>query len=405
MEWDMLPLSGMTVLDCSRLLPGPLCSMHLRDMGARIIKVEDTRAGDYVRHLGMPEGQINPVFDVLNANKESISLDLSQEQGRALFMRLLHSADVVLESFRPGVMQRLGLDFDSLKAQRPGLVMCSLTGYGQTGPWAQLAGHDMNYCAISGVLEQSGQAGQPPALSNFQIADIAGGALSAAMAILAALVGRLQQQLRGESPEGCYLDIAMTDCAFANHIIPLSKVNLAGRTAARGKDMLTGQRPCYDLYATSDGRYMALAALELKFWQRFCEAVKRLKWIERYQDVGAAAEELRQQVAALFASQPQCYWREQLLDADCCATPILTSAEAFEHPQLLAREMIHQLNNQAGQRWQVPASAFAFTGERFCASGGGPLQGEHSRAILQEIGITDADIDQWQQQGVLRVSD
>ncbi|ASP38967.1 carnitine dehydratase [Bacterioplanes sanyensis] len=399
----MLPLAGITVLDLSRLLPGPLCSMHLRDMGAQVIKVEDTGAGDYLRHLGMPAGQVSPVFDLLNANKRSIGLDLRKPQGQQIFKRLLASADVVLESFRPGVMARLGLGFDTLAQQRPGLVMCALSGYGQSGPWAQLAGHDMNYCATAGVLEQSGRAGQMPSLSNFQLADIAGGALSAAMAILAALVGRLQAQLQQRPLESCYLDISMTDCAFANHVIPLSGLNLR-QSAPRGEDMLTGQLPYYDIYATQDGRHMALAALEEKFWQRFCAAIDKPHWQARYHHQGGEQQALRDDITALFASRTQQQWRELLQHSDCCVTPILTVSEAFQHPQLLAREMIHTLTNAAGQQWQVPAPAIRFSGQRFTPHGGGPEQGEHSKQILQQIGCSNTDIDRWQQDQVIRLA-
>ena len=175
-----LPLEGMTVLDLSRLLPGPMCSMHLRDMGARVIKVEDTKAGDYTRFMGMPKGMVSPAFHILNRGKESISLDISHVEGHALLLRLVEKTDILLESFRPGVMTRLGLSYEALKAINPKIVVCSISGYGQTGPWAEKAGHDMNYCATAGVLEQMGEAHGAPVLGNFQIADLAGGSLSAA---------------------------------------------------------------------------------------------------------------------------------------------------------------------------------------------------------------------------------
>ena len=399
-----LPLSGITVLDLSRLLPGPMCSMHLRDMGARVVKVEDTGAGDYVRSLGMPEGVVSPAFDILNRGKESIALDIRTPAGYQILLELIKKADVVLESFRPGVMDRLGLSYDTLKAANPQIVVCAISGYGQSGPWANKAGHDMNYTATAGILDQCGEAGGAPALSNFQIADLAGGALSAAMAILAALVGRLSAQLRGEPGEGSYLDISMTDCAFANNVIPLTMMNLAGKTLPRGEDMLTGERPCYSLYATADGKYMAVGALEAKFWAQVCDTLGHPQWKTRYSDKGAQAEQLRQEVAAVFASQPQSYWRELFADSDCCVTPILTVEEAFEHPQLLAREMVQVLTNQAGQTLRCPAPAIAYgaDGKKHIIQQPGPAQGQHSRAILAELNYTNSDIQQWLDQGVLR---
>ena len=395
-----LPLQGMLVLDLSRLLPGPMCSMHLRDMGARVIKIEDTGVGDYVRTLGMPEGMVSPAFDILNRGKESISIDITTPTGHEILMGLVKQADVLLESFRPGVMERLGLSYSLLKATNPQIVVCAISGYGQTGPWSKKAGHDMNYTATAGILDQCGEAGGAPTLSNFQIADLAGGALSGAMAILAGLVGRLR------NGEGCYLDISMTDCAFANNVIPLSVMNMAGRTLARGEDMLTGERPCYSLYATADGKHMAVGSLEGKFWAQVCDTLGHPEWKERYTDKGEQAEQLRAEVAAVFASQPQSHWREVFADIDCCVTPVLKLEEAFEHPQLLAREMVQVLTNQAGQKLRCPAPAINFASDnnakKELINESGPTQGQHSKSILSELKYAAQDIEEFIQQGVLR---
>lgn len=389
------PLQGITVLDLSRLLPGPMCSLHLLDMGARVIKVEDTGLGDYTRSLGMPPGMVSPAFHVLNRGKESISLDIRQPQGHALLLDLVKQADVVLESFRPGVLDKLGLSYEQLREVNPQLVMCSISGYGQTGPWADKAGHDMNYCATAGVLDQCGGAGQAPSLSNFQIADLAGGALSAAMAILAGLVGRLRHN------EGCYLDVSMTDCTFANHVIPLASMNLMGKAMPRGQDMLTGARPCYSVYATADGKYMAVGALERKFWSQLCAVLERPDWEARYMDMGKAAEQLRSEVAALFASQDQAHWRAVFAEHDCCVTPILSVQEAFQHPQLLAREMVQHITTQQKQRLVCPASPIKW-GNQVSECPPGPLQGEHTHSILTDLQCAKSDIEQWQQQGIIQ---
>jgi len=392
-----LPLDGMTVLDLSRLLPGPMCSLHLQDMGARVIKVEDTSAGDYTRTLGMPAGMISPAFHLLNRGKESISVDLTQPDGRELLLRLVAEADILLESFRPGVMSKLGLDYDSLKAVNPRLVMCSISGFGQTGPWASRAGHDMNYCAIAGVLDQNGNAGEAPALSNFQIADLAGGSLSAAMAILAAVVGSLRHG------RGSYLDVSMTDCTFANNFIPLTTMNLFGKAMPRGEDMLTGGRPCYSVYRTQDDRYMAVGALEKKFWESVCDVLQQPDWKARYNDMGPAANALKAEVAQLFASQPQAHWREVFADQDCCVTPVLTPQEAFAHPQLLAREMVAELKTAQGMNLKRPQSPFTFNGERAACAEGGPQQGQHTVSILESLGVARDQIDQWQTDGIIRI--
>lgn len=395
----MLPLSGVTVLDLSRLLPGPMCSLHLQDMGARVIKVEDTGAGDYARFLGMPAGYVSPVFHIMNRGKESISLDLSQAAGVEIFKQLVAKADVVLESFRPCVLDKLGIGYDALKAVNPQIIVCSISGYGQTGPWAHKAGHDMNYCATAGILEQMGNAGEAPALGNFQIADLAGGTLSAAMAILAALVGRLK------NGEGCYLDVSMTDCAFANHVIPLAGMAVFQKTQPRGQDMLTGSRPCYSLYKTSDNLYMAVGALENKFWVQVCDLLDKEEWKVRYNDVGPKAEQLRAEVAAVFASKTQDEWRDFFAESDCCVTPILSPEKAFEHPQLLAREMIQEVKTLQGFTIKCPNTPFMINGKKPNVEKGNnpaPEQGRDTTNILQELNISVEKIEQYLSMNAVR---
>lgn len=391
----LLPLAGITVLDLSRLLPGPLCSMHLVEMGARVIKIEDTGAGDYARSLGVEHAEMSPMFQLLNRGKESFSVDLSQPEGLAIVLDLVHEADVVLESFRPGVMEKLGLGFEHLQTINSKIVVCALSGFGQTGPWSSKAGHDMNYCSTSGVLEQVGSSDSGPVLGNFQIADIAGGALSAAMAIVAGLLGAERHG------QGCYLDISMTDCTFANNIIPLSYLNQTGQSPKAGQDMLTGGMPCYRIYETQDGRHMAVAALELKFWREACEILGHSHWYDSYFDFVASTvstdkyqktKAIEREVEALFKSQPQSYWRELFADTDCCVTPILNIQEAFEHPQLLAREMIQELETKTGGSILGPAPAINYgvqtvQAKKILSTASAPTQGEHTQVILQAMNM------------------
>ncbi|NIR32482.1 MAG: CoA transferase, partial [Gammaproteobacteria bacterium] len=280
------PLAGLRILDLTRLLPGPMCTLHLGDMGADVIKVEAPRGGDYARALGPS------LFRLVNRNKRALKLDLSKPAGRDVFIELTHSADALVEAFRPGVMARLGLGYEALHALHPRLVYCSITGYGQRGPYRMRAGHDIDYCAYAGIVEQSGAGGGPPVLGNFQVADLAGGALSAAMGILAAL---LDVQRGGE---GRHVDVSMTDCALAHAVVPLATWLEEGATRPRGADTLTGGLPCYGVYETGDGRYMALGALEHKFWRAFCEAVGRPDLSDRHLVSGEEAEAVRAEVAA-----------------------------------------------------------------------------------------------------------
>ncbi len=327
------PLDGIRVLDLTRLLPGALCTLHLADMGADVIKIEDPWQGDYGRSMGTTNKATSPYFLVMNRNKRGLKLDLKQVLGRQAFFDLARDADVVIESFRPGVVDKLGIGYEAVRALNPHIVYCSISGYGQTGPYRERAGHDLNYCAYAGITDQIGQRGAAPAVPNFQIADLAGGSLSAAMGILAAL---LDAQRTGN---GRYIDVSMTDCALAHSVIPLAALATDGEVQPRGADTLSGGLPCYGVYATSDGRYMALGALEKKFWQRFCEKIERPDLISEHLVSGAEADRVHAEVAAIFGSNTQDHWTKTFADVDCCVAPVLTLTESMENEQLQARKM------------------------------------------------------------------
>ncbi|MBK8523405.1 MAG: CoA transferase [Betaproteobacteria bacterium] len=328
------PLSGVRVLDLSRLLPGPVASLHLADLGADVIKIEDTGVGDYARTMGDgPDGLDGTsfFFRAVNRNKRGLTLDLKQAQGREALLRLVAGADILLESFRPGVMERLGLGYETLRASNPRLVYCAITGYGQDGPWALRAGHDLNYIAQAGVLEQTGTAGGPPAIPALQIGDLLGGAMTAVSAMLAAL---FKARATGE---GSFVDVAMSDSVLAHNLFPLFALQAEGALSPRGGDLLTGGHANYGVYRTQDGKYMAVAPLEEKFWVMFCDAVGRPELKARYAET--AAPELRIELENLFASRPQAEWTALFDQVDCCITPVLTLPEALAHPQTQARGM------------------------------------------------------------------
>lgn len=257
------PLAGVRVLDLTRLLPGPMCTLHLADLGAEVIKIEDTGAGDYAAPA---------VRELVNRNKLGLRLDLKQPAGLAVLQRLAREADVLVEGFRPGVMARLGAGYPALAAINPRLVYCSLTGYGQTGPLRDAAGHDLNYAGLAGVAEQIGQPGQPPALSNVPVADLLGGSMTAVMGILAALFDAQRTGL------GRHVDIAVADGVLAHAVLPLAAVNTQGRTSPVGQGKLTGALPCYAVYTAACGGHLAVAALEKKFWDLFCQHIGRPEW-------------------------------------------------------------------------------------------------------------------------------
>ncbi|MBT0961001.1 CaiB/BaiF CoA transferase family protein [Denitromonas iodatirespirans] len=328
------PLAGMTVLDLTRLLPGPLATLHLADLGAEVIKIEDPGVGDYARRMGAMHGDTSYFFQLVNRNKKSLVLDLKDPADKAVLLGLVDTADILVEGFRPGVMAKLGLDYATLSARNPRLVYGSISGYGQTGPYAQRAGHDINYLGYAGVLDQIGSAGGPPALSNLQIADLLGGTLTPLVGLLAAVI---DARANGR---GRHVDVAMTDAALAHAIFPMAEVLAHGQTRPRGDDLLTGGVPCYGVYETLDGRHMAVGALEEKFWQLTCDTLGRPDLKPYHLSVGEQGRYARAQLEAIFRGRTLAEWTAVFDAVDCCVTPVLRLHESLQHPQIQARGMV-----------------------------------------------------------------
>lgn len=353
------PLAGIRILDLTRLLPGPVATMHLADMGAEVIKIEDRGAGDYARTMGHVKNAVSHFFIAVNRGKRCIKLDLKDAAERAEFLQMVASADVVVESFRPGVMERLGVGWPVLRQHNPKLVMCAISGYGQSGPFAQLAGHDINYIGYAGMLEQNVGPDGVPALPNLQVGDLLGGAQAAVQGILAALLG-----VKMGGP-GRLVDVSMTDAVLAHNIMPLAAVNNFGRPAAPGRDLLTGGVPCYNVYRTSDGRFMAVGALELKFWEGCCAVLERPDLQHRHwslgQEVGGAdAMALKAELDAIFAQQTLASWSARFAAADCCVTPILRMDEALAHPLFRERGMVRDARHPTEGAYASLAPALKF---------------------------------------------
>jgi crotonobetainyl-CoA:carnitine CoA-transferase CaiB-like acyl-CoA transferase len=386
------PLAGLKVLDLTRLLPGPVCTLHLADLGAEVIKIEDPGAGDYARTMGLgaAPGEDSFFFRLVNRNKRGLRLDLKQAAGVEVFLRLAREADVIVESFRPGVVDKLGVGYTAVKAVNPRIVYCAITGYGQDGPWRDRAGHDLNYLATSGVLDQIGAAGGPPAIPNLQIGDLLGGALTAAMGILAAVIGARA------TGEGRYVDVAMTDATFAHAYSPLLSVLARGKTLPRGTDDLSGGLPAYGLYRTQDGRFLAVAALEPKFWKVFCEAIGKPELIPFGLARGEDGERTRRELEALFARQPLAHWVALFEQVDCGVTPVLTFDEAMTHPQLKARGMLPEIDG-------LPqfAPPLKMSGVEFALRMPAPKVGADGTALLREAGYTAEEIEALRTAGVI----
>jgi len=389
-----LPLAGIRVLDLTRLLPGPVCTLYLADLGADVVKLEDTGAGDYARQLGSVPGKVSAFFRAVNRNKRSVALDLKDPRGRDVYRALAKRADVVIESFRPGVVAALGVDYAATVAVNPRIVYAAITGYGQTGPRSGLAGHDINYLGYAGVLDQTGTRGGPPALSNLQIADLLGGAATATVAILGALVGA-QRTGRGR-----YVDVAMTDSALAHNIFALHALEQWGQTLPRGEDLLTGGVPCYGVYATQDGRWLAVGALEDKFWRLLCATVGREDLAGGGLARGVEGEWIRRELAAVFAGAPLARWTRMFADVDCCVTPVQTLEEALVDPQVVAREMV--ITDGDGRRQYAPP--YKLSDADAPVAGPSPAQGEHTWAVLREAGYANDEIAVLAAGGVIRTS-
>lgn len=382
------PLDGVRVLDLTRLLPGPVCSLHLGDLGADVIKIEDTGNGDY-----MPAA----ARAIINRNKRGLRLDLKSAGGKNAFLALAATADVVMEGFRPGVMERLGVGYADLARLNPRIVYCRITGYGQDGPFRDLAGHDLNYCGYAGAADQMGADAATPALSNLPVADLMGGSLTAAMGILAALFDAAR------SGQGREVDIALADGVLAHAVMPLATLATEGCTRPAGTDTLTGGLPCYAQYATADGRFLAVGALERKFWDAFCAQLGRpdLQELHRTRDIDKA-EWVRRELAAIIGSRSLAYWTEEFRATDCCVSPVLKLEESLQLEQFRARGMVHEtVHPTYGAVTQV-ACPVKMSGYEFSIRMPAPQPGEHNDVILREAGLTPAEIDALKASGAVK---
>jgi crotonobetainyl-CoA:carnitine CoA-transferase CaiB-like acyl-CoA transferase len=378
-------LDGVRVLDLTRLLPGPYATQLLADAGADVIKIEDTDAGDYTRHMPpTTRDGVGTVFDAVNRGKRSVAIDLKSEAGREVFYGLTEGADVVIESFRPGVTERLGVDYATLSEYHEELVYCSLTGYGQNGPYADRVGHDLNYIGLAGLLDMTrDDADEKPRVPGYQIADMAGGLL-AAFGICSALLSRELGNTGGE-----YLDVSMTD-AVVSFSQAIASEALTGEDPRPGETALTGGYPWYDVYEAADGTYVTLGALEPKFWRSFCEAVDRPDLADYHMtEDPVELRALREELDGIFADRTREEWVEVLSDVDAAVGGVYTPAEAFEHPQIEARGYVERTED-AAPRVGLPLCGSEIPDSARAES---PGHGEHTERVLREAGLCEDDIE------------
>jgi crotonobetainyl-CoA:carnitine CoA-transferase CaiB-like acyl-CoA transferase len=386
-----LPLEGLKILDLTRLLPGGFCSLLLADFGADVVKIEDTGMGDYIRwappyYEGAEDSARSALFLSLNRGKRSIRIDLKSQPGKEVLLRLAQTADVLLESFRPGVLDRLGVGYARLRQENPRIVVCAITGYGQNGPGRDRSGHDLNYLGLNGILGLSGEADGPPVPSAVQIADLGGGAMMAAVGIMVAL------RERERSGEGQLIDCSMFDGSLSFLAMLAGEMLAGGPVPRRGGLRLAGGIVCYRPYACADG-YVTLGALEPKFWAAFCRGVGRDDLAGHAFD--PPGSDAHGAVCEIFAGRTREQWRAFASEHDCCLEPVMDLDEALDSELVAAREMVVELE-QPGTERPVRLLGVPFKLSRTPAEPSrapGPGLGQHTREVLVEAGYTGAEVD------------
>lgn len=391
-----LPLEGLKVLDLSRYLPGPFCTQILSDFGAEVIKVEDPNGGDLGRHLAPILEDQSSRFYTVNRNKKSISLDLKKEEGKVIFRRLVHDSDVVVDQFRPGIMDKMGLGYEHLKEINKRIIYCAISGYGLSGPLRDSAGHDLNYLSLSGVTGLTGTCQGMPAMSGVQIADISGGTLYSTIAILLALANR------EKTGKGQLCDIAMMDASVSLLAYTLGEWSGWGVLPERGDDVLTGGYACYNIYKTKDHKYVSLGAVEEKFWAEFCQKIGREDYISFQWDKSKRLQ-IIEEVKETILEKTRDEWVDFFAASDICFTPVLTLEEMCENPQVAAREMIIKVPNVRGSGREVVVTGVPI---KLSDTPGVikitfPELGEHNREVLQAVGYTLAEIEEFRKNQII----
>jgi alpha-methylacyl-CoA racemase len=393
------PLSGIRILDLSRLLPGAYASQMLADFGADVIKVEEPGMGDYGRFMP-PHGPggMSLYFLAINRNKRSITLNLKSAAGRDVFLHMVRQADVVLESFRPGVLERLGLGYEQLKEVHPGLIYCAISGYGQDGPYRLRAGHDLNYAGYAGLLHYNRGPGGEPAMPATQLGDLAGGSFMAVIGILTALAGRTQ------TGEGRMVDVSMTEGVMS--LLPLVATTYlnTGEAPQPGRSSLDGGLPCYNIYETQDGKYITLAALEYKFWHTFCTRIGHLELLPFHLPVGPGErEQAMDLLRAIFKTKTRDEWLAELAEIDACVGPVYSLEEAFNDQHAQARGMsvaskrAHETDEPLRTLPTFPRVSSVQSEQRYPP----PALGEHTGEILRTLGYSEQEIEQLKAGGAI----
>jgi crotonobetainyl-CoA:carnitine CoA-transferase CaiB-like acyl-CoA transferase len=390
----MRPLDGIKVLDLTRLLPGAVATMMLGDFGADVLKIEEPGAGDPARHSRAGIKQPGAYFLVTNRNKRSLTLNLKTAAGREIFLKLAEQADVVIESFRPGVMERLGVGYEIFKQHNPRLIYCAITGYGQEGPYRAKPGHDVNYISTAGVLGVIGAKDGPPVIPGVQLADLAGGSLHAVIGVLLAL------QARERTGAGQMVDVSMMDGVLSLLYVPFASYLANGAPPLRGNEGLSGKYACYQLYETQDGRYLSLGALEPKFWEQACRVLGREDFIAR-QFSNDAQPEMIAALREVFRTKTAEEWLATFEGVDTCIALVKDVAEMIDDPQIRQRGMIVELEHPTAGTLKQLAPTVHLSTTPGVIKLPPPQLGEHSQEVLRGLGYSDETIRQFAESGVI----
>lgn len=388
-------LDGVKVIDLSRLLPGPFCTQMLADLGADVLKVEETDGGDYARWM-RPIGKVDGgQFLSINRNKKSIKLNLRIEDGKKILYKLLADADVVVEQFRPGVIDRLGFGYETLKKINPRIIMCSISGYGQDGPMSQVAGHDINYLSLTGILDLIGTDKGDIAIPAIQIADVGGGAQWAAFSIMAALYARERTGL------GQYIDVSMTDAVFTYMCALAGAYSTDHKVQRRATGLLFGGYAWYHIYKTKDDREISLGMLEPKFWKDFCNAIGRPEYIKMQMGPRDVQEKMTKELTELFATKDADEWMEFLGPLDACAAKVKNIEEALADEHLKARGMIVEMDHPVEGKITTIGFPVKFSEQPWALRMAPPTFGQHTVEVLKNLHYTQADIAELYDKGVV----
>lgn len=389
------PLEGIRVIDYTRLYPGPFGTQLLGDLGAEVIKLEDKNSPDYIRFFPPTFNKESAGYMAVNRNKKSFALDMRSDAGKKLFFGLVKKSDVVVEQYRPGVMDKMGLGYDKAKEVNPKIIYCSITGFGQTGPYAQVPGHDMNYMGLAGISDIIGPKDGEPIIPGIQVADVAGGGLMSVIGVLSALIAR---ERTGKGQE---VDVSMFDGILPFMGMIYANYLAGGGLPERGNTFLSGGLVCYNIYRTKDDRFITLGALEHKFWKRVCELIERPEWIDMQYIQGEEKEEIQRELTEIILEKTRDEWVGIFRGEESMTEAILTIDEVEKDPHALARDMIVEMEHPTEGKVKAIGIPIKFSDTEAKDINPPPILGEHNEEILRLIGISDDEIKDLKDEGII----